>query len=225
MSTATNNTATEFSIPRSRKGEPTWELVHQFPVQGDWSEESYLAINSSRLIELVDGVLEFPPMPTWSHQYVLEFLYEHLKSFVRPRQLGFVVFAPLRVRVGPGRYREPDLVFATPSRVNDLAKPSDGADLVMEVVSGSPSDRNRDYIDKRNDYALAGIAEYWIVDPERELITVLRLPTGGGEYVVAGEFSPGNVAVSTYLPGFVIDVAACFAAGQGDWNLLKGGAS
>lgn len=216
----TNTTNQVSLIPRSRKGEPTWELVDQFPtqghfpIQGHWTEEAYLAINSSRLIELVAGVLEFPPMPTWSHQLIVEFLHRHLKSFVQERNLGLVAFAPLRVRVGVERYREPDVIFCSTTRIKDFTSPAEGADLVMEVVSGSPADRDRDYIEKRKDYAAAGIPEYWIVDPDESRITVLTLYHLSTEYKVEGEFHLGCIATSRLLPGFQIDTTACFAAGQ-----------
>lgn len=214
MSTKTNSTNQVSLIPRSRKGEPTWELVDHFPIQGHWTEEAYLAINSNRLIELVAGVLEFPPMPTWSHQMIVDFLHQHLKSFVQERHLGLVAFAPLRVRVGVERYREPDVIFCSTTRIKDLTSPAEGADLVIEVVSGSPADRDRDYIDKRKDYAAAGIPEYWIVDPDESRITVLNLSHPSTDYEVEREYHPGSIATSRLLPGFLIDTTACFAAGQ-----------
>ena len=45
----------------------------------------------------------------------------------------------------------------------------------MEVVSSGDEDRRRDLKTKRDEYALAGIPEYWIVDPELDQITVLTL--------------------------------------------------
>jgi Uma2 family endonuclease len=50
--------------------------------------------------------------------------------------------------------------------------------LVVEVASpGKPGEANydRDYIEKRREYAERGIPEYWIVDPDREVILVLTL--------------------------------------------------
>ena len=53
--------------------------------------------------------------------------------------------------------------------------------LVVEVVSSSDNNkksRDRDYIDKRNEYAARGIPEYWIVDPIEEIVLVLDLQNG-----------------------------------------------
>jgi Uma2 family endonuclease len=87
----------------------------------------------------------------------------------------------------------------------------DGADLVMEVVSTGKEDRRRDLETKRQEYARAGIAEYWIIDPQEERITVLRLV--GKKYVVHGEFSRGEKATSYLLQGFTVDVAETFSQG------------
>jgi Uma2 family endonuclease len=84
-----------------------------------------------------------------------------------------------------------------------------GADLVMEIVKGDAEDRRRDMVVKRAEYARAGIAEYWIVDPQEEQITVLHL--SGKRYVVHGQFSRGEAATSHLLAGFGVDVAAAFS--------------
>jgi Uma2 family endonuclease len=86
------------------------------------------------------------------------------------------------------------------------AKFWNGADLVMEVVSGDDEDRHRDLVEKRQEYARAGIPEYWIIDPEQEKIIVLLLRNK--QYVIHGEFSKGQVATSHSLPGFTVDVSA-----------------
>lgn len=62
---------------------------------------------------------------------------------------------------------------------------------------------------KREEYALARIPEYWIVDPEVGQITVLTLD--GETYVVHGEFKRGEQATSKLLPGFAVDVATALA--------------
>ncbi|MEM6448562.1 MAG: Uma2 family endonuclease, partial [Cyanobacteria bacterium P01_D01_bin.123] len=47
--------------------------------------------------------------------------------------------------------------------------------LVVEVVSPGPENRDRDYRYKRSEYAARGIVEYWIVDPQQQKVTVLEL--------------------------------------------------
>jgi Uma2 family endonuclease len=83
----------------------------------------------------------------------------------------------------------------------------------MEVVSGGREDRRRDLVVKRAEYAAAGIAEYWIADPDERAITVLRLE--GEEYVLHGRFTGGR-ATSALLGGFTVDVAGVWAAAKGD---------
>jgi Uma2 family endonuclease len=199
----------------SRRGEPVWELARCFPPQGKWTEESYFALPDTRFIELKDGCLEFLPMPSWKHQYLARFLFRRLDAFVESRRLGEVMFTGLNVRLEPDHVRVPDVVFVSTSRLGDPRQVQDLADLMIEIVSPSYKDRQRDLVEKRRDYASASIPEYWIVDPETETITVLTLPSGASEYAVHGEFHPGETASSKLLEGFTVDIAACFAAAKG----------
>ena len=180
------------------------------PLQGLWTEEQYLRLTdqTNRLIEFTDGYVELLPMPTRKHQAVSRFLFLALLTFVQQRG-GTVFYAPLRVRVAPGRFREPDLVVLLGK--NDARNQNAfwlGADIVVEIVS--PDHVERDTIVKRADYAGAGIPEYWIVQPEEETLTVLKL--GEKAYEEHGIFRRGERARSILLPGFTISVdAVCHA--------------
>lgn len=186
--------------------EPTWEIAYLFPAQGSWTEAEYLALQTNHLVEFTKGHLEFLPMPTPAHQRMVLFLYGLLLAHITPQKLGEVLVAPIRVRVTRGKYREPDVVFLRKENANRAGEQFwMGADLVMEVVSGDPDDRRRDLEEKPVEYARAGIREYWIVDPQEEKITVLRLK--GKSYVVHGEFGRGAVAASYLLPGFCANVS------------------
>ena len=130
------------------------------------------------------------------------FLYELLASFLRPCG-GKVLTAPLRLRIDDNKYREPDLFLVLsaqdPRRQNRFWL---GADLVIEVVS--PDKPERDLIEKRRDYAEAHIPEYWIVNPQSETITVLRLQDNA--YVEHGVFGRGANANSVLVAGFGVEV-------------------
>lgn len=206
---------TDLLMPRHaiKKGEPAWDIALLFPFQGEWTEAEYLALDTNWPVELVDGCLEVLPMPTVLHQLIVQYLFKLLDTYVAAQAVGIVLLAPLPVRLWPGRMREPDLIYLTPKRIRDRRKPPEGADLAMEVVSEGAKNRERDLEIKRQEYAKAGIAEYWIIDPHERCINVLTLD--GSEYRVHGEFSPGAQATSVLLPGFAVDVAAVFAAGEG----------
>ena len=147
-------------------------------------------------------------MPTRKHQVILAFLYEMFLLFIRPRG-GKVLFAPLRLHIRPGRFREPDLLLLR--NINDPRNQEAfwlGADLVVEIVS--PDNPTRDTVEKRTEYAEAGIPEYWIVDPQIETITVLRLEAGS--YTEHGVFRRGTTATSALLIGFEVGVDPVFDA-------------
>jgi Uma2 family endonuclease len=199
----------------SQTGEPVWELADLFPPQGGWQELDYLDLETNRLIEFNDGHIEVLPMPSPRHQYIVLFLYELLRRFVRQNKVGRVLVAPLRVRVSRRKFREPDVVFLLAKNLGqERERYWDGADLVMEVVS--PDDPQRDLVTKRRDYAEAGVAEYWIVNPLDEKITVLSLPPGGEAYVVQGVFGRGEMAESGLLAGFTAVVSDVFDAPDAD---------
>ena len=126
----------------TREPEPAWEVAHLFPAQGHWDEEDYLALDTNRRVEFSDGFLEVLPMPTMSHQMIAAFFYRALFAFVDSRQLGTVLFGGLRVRLWKGTIREPDVVFMLAKHADRMGEEYwRGADLVMEVVSGSREDR------------------------------------------------------------------------------------
>lgn len=173
-------------------------------LQGLWTVEQYLKLTNqtNRLIEFTDGVLEVLPMPTKYHQAISRYLFLALLDIMQ-RIGGDVFYAPLRVEVRPGKFREPDLLL-----VLDKADPRaqdeywTGADLVIEIVS--PDKIRRDTEEKPLDYAEAGIPEYWIVNPLQDTITVLVLD--GAAYREHGVFHRGERTTSKLLTDFSVAV-------------------
>jgi Uma2 family endonuclease len=192
-------------------GEPVWEIARLYPAQGCWSELDYLSLDTNQRVEFSHGYVEFLPPPPVTHQRILFFLLRLLDAFARAQDLGKALPAGVRARLGEGKFREPDVVFMSAEHRSRITEDYwDGADLVMEVVSESASDRHRNLVEKRAEYARAGIAEYRIVDPEERRITLLALE--GAEYAEHGSFARGEQATSRLLPGFVVDVTEALAA-------------
>ncbi len=185
-------------------------ILDLLPDQGAWSDEKYLWLtdHTNRLVEFTDGFLEVLPMPTDRHQAILQFMFLAFHAFVQPRG-GKVQFAALRLFIRQGKYREPDILLVKSAK--DLRRQNrywTGADLTLEVVSSD--DPKRDLVLKRRDYAEGKIPEYWIVNPQTETITVLRLK--GKAYVKHGVFKRGSRATSVILPGFSVAVSEVFDA-------------
>lgn len=184
-------------------------LPEALPRQGRWSESDYLWLTdqTKRLIEYTDGNIDLLPWPTCHHQGVVQNLFFALHTFVEP--LGTVHFAGLRVRIRKGKLRAPDIILV--KHAKDVRRQNrfwTGADLISEVVSDD--EPTRDLIDKRRDYAEGRILEYWIVNPQDETITVLKLVRRA--YVERGIFYRGDIATSVILPGFSVSVDAVFDA-------------
>ncbi|MBE7491421.1 MAG: Uma2 family endonuclease [Planctomycetes bacterium] len=193
---------------RSKPGEPVWELATHYPPQGRWTEGEYLHYTDSRRgMEFNNGTLEFLPMPTRTHQEIIQLLFLMLLEHMGRN--GGVWIAGIRVRTLPDKIREPDIVVML-DRNDPRAgeRLFEGADMVMEVVSDDPDGRHRDYEVKRAEYQAAGIPEYWIVDPIEKRITVLVLRNGNyTEHSVAPE---GGQVESSLLSGFRVEATGIF---------------
>jgi Uma2 family endonuclease len=152
-------------------------------------------------------------MPSEIQEAFVRFLFLALYHFVDRKKLGEVYSNGIRLRIRPRKVRLPDVIFLAKSHFHARHnRVWDGADLVMEVVSEDPKDRDRDYAQKLLDYAEAKVAEYWIVDFEQKVVIVHRLD--GQRYVVHGNFSRGQRATSVLLSGFGVDVSALFAVAE-----------
>jgi Uma2 family endonuclease len=198
-------TSLEQLAPDVANWTPEWQAARVFPVRYPCTEQEYLALGGNTLLEYADGFLEVLPMPTIFHQLILGFLYRQLDAFVAAGGLGTVVFAGYKVRIRPGKYREPDILFIKGEHKSAIGKDwCTTADLVLEIVS--EHNRRHDLVIKRDEFARARIPEYWIVDPEEETITVFVLKPRRKTYVEHGVFHKGERATSRLLSGFGVDV-------------------
>lgn len=184
-------------------------VAELYPPQGQWTEADYFALpDTNRYVELSEGRLIMPPHPTYGHQTALQNIFLKLQAFVDGQQLGIVRFAPLPVRLWPGKIREPDVLFLGKEHADRIGEQVLGVpDLVVEIIS--PSTRTTDRVEKFYEYARAGVREYWMGDPEERTIEVYTLREGA--YTLGGKYRPGETACSRLLPGFEVGVAEVLA--------------
>ncbi|MBD1857756.1 MULTISPECIES: Uma2 family endonuclease [Leptolyngbya] len=176
------------------QAKPRFRTIEEYLDYDDGTDTRY---------ELVNGELvEMPPeMPI--NNTIAVFL---IVTFVRLGIPHYRLATGHQIVVSSSRVtaRQPDLVVHTEESVSAILSGSRVLQaemppplLVVEVVSNSEEDqrsRDRDYIEKRKEYALRGIAEYWIIDPNRNTVTVLAL--NGNEYQEIGCFQEGDRVVS-----------------------------
>jgi Uma2 family endonuclease len=120
--------------------------------------------------------------------------------------------APFRVRLFPKKDRsdntvvEPDIVMVcNPEKLNDRGC-NGSSDLVIEILS--PSTIRHDRLVKFRKYQLAGVREYWIVDPDSKTVEIFILENG--RYITV-RYEDCETAPVTVLPGCQIDLKAVFA--------------
>ena len=131
--------------------------------------------------EVIDGALFVTPSPTRSHQEIVGHLFWQLYGFSRGHGLGKVFVSPFDVLFGEGDYVEPDIVFVGRERVGIVSERGvEGPpDLVVEVLSTSTRARDRGI--KLERYRHFGVAECWVIDPERGVVDVWKLAAGAPE--------------------------------------------
>ena len=82
--------------------------------------------------------------------------------------------------------------------------------LIAEVVSPGKSNRERDLIRKRNQYAVVGVPEYWLIGPKAQTVQVLTLQ--GKAYEEVGVFGRGDAIASCVFPQLVLTPDRIFEA-------------
>jgi Uma2 family endonuclease len=76
--------------------------------------------------------------------------------------------------------------------------------IAIEFVSAGKRSVQRDYIQKRDEYLVAGLKEYWIIDRFRRRMTVYRRD---GDEVVEVTVREHEIYSTPLLPGFELPLA------------------
>ena len=161
-------------------------------------EDYCLLPDDGRRHEIIDGEHYVNPAPNVRHQRIVRRLLMTLATFAEERNLGEVFCSPIDVVLSENNVVQPDVLFIR----NDAGR-ADGAfvemtpDLVVEVLS--VSNRRHDEVRKRKLYDQFNVQEYWIVDPEDEVINVYRRQTVGLTLVEKVEMN--GKLTSPLLPG------------------------
>lgn len=148
-------------------------------------------------------LVELPPESEWN-DFIANYLMVLLATagivplrLIRPHTCEIQV-AVLESRDPANRF--PDLVILRPEHLElmgkrlTLTREMPPPQLIVEVVSPGKTNRDRDYLRKRAQYAERGVPEYWLIDPDTQIVTVLELR--GDQYAEFGVFA-GEEAIAS----------------------------
>jgi Uma2 family endonuclease len=167
--------------------------------------EDYLVLpDDGRRHEIIDGEHYVNPSPNTQHQRVLRRLAFAMSDHIEEHRLGELFFAPFDVVLTDFDVVEPDIIFLSNARAHILTdKNIQGVpDLLVEVLS---SNRRYDKRVKYDAYERAALGEYWIVDPDDEVVEVYR---HDGRRFARIEVT--DTLSSPLLPGFHMNVHDLF---------------
>jgi Uma2 family endonuclease len=170
-------------------------------------EKFYADITPEHKWEFIQGEIIMHSPALNRHLVASQHIYNLLNAHVVAHKSGAVRIEKALTTFPRNDY-EPDVIFFGPARAaligpDTLRFPI--PDLIVEVLS--PATEARDRGVKFRDYALHGVAEYWIIDTVAETVEAYRAVDG--EYPPVAPQHDGLVE-SDVVPGFSLPVRAVF---------------
>jgi len=150
------------------------ESSERWQHQGQYTIEDCYAMPDDTRVELIDGVIYDMSSPSVVHQFFVGELFFQFKTCIRENKKPCEVFtAPFGVGLdlNDKTLVQPDVSVVCDSNLDFDAKYYNGIpELVVEVLS--PSTRSKDCTIKLQKYMMAGVKEYWIVDPKYKRVLI-----------------------------------------------------
>ncbi len=170
-------------------------------------ERFYAEISEDQKAEFINGEVFMHSPVRLRHTVVSQNAFILLSLYVSHRRLGHVGHEKVLITLTRNDY-EPDIVYFSPAKAQTFLPDQikfPAPDLVVEVLSPSTAENDRGI--KFVDYAAHGVAEYWIIDPDEEILE---------QYILKNETytlrmkSQTGILQSEVLPGFAVPVRALF---------------
>lgn len=166
-------------------------------------DEFFALVPDGQKADLVDGVIYLASPDTRRSDRIGGFIRFLLEGNASKKGLGEVYGSRFAFKLSEFRASEPDISFVRAERLHLVEERgmAGGPDLAVEVISRDS--RQRDYGEKKQLYAEAGVSEYWIIDPLQSRAEFHRLAEG--RYELA-PLERNRIFRSSVLEGFWLDV-------------------
>lgn len=135
--------------------------------------EQYEALPEDVRIEVLEGEIYNMAGASLDHQTISMEISTILNNYIKKGKGSCRVFhAPFDVKLSesPLVMVQPDLMIVCDRDKLDAKRCNGAPDFVIEIVS--PGNPSHDYVRKLYYYEMYGVREYWIVDPQRRIVSV-----------------------------------------------------
>ena len=167
----------------------------------------YEIVDENKKMEFINGEIIFHSPVRLQHNSATKLLCKLLDTFVAKHKLGFVGIEKIIVSLTRNDY-EPDVCFFAKAKAKNFTAKQvqfPAPDFVVEVLSDSTAKNDRET--KFQDYAAYGVGEYWIVDPEKQIVEQYFLQDE--QYELLLKAKDGSIE-RVVLPNFKIPIRAIF---------------
>jgi len=185
------------------------EAIRKYDADKRFTYSDYESWDDGNRYELIDGFAYMMSAPSTAHQSILMDLSRQFATFLKGKQCK-VFAAPCDVCLnGLGdeddTVVQPDLLVVCDETKIEKKRCNGAPDMTVEILS--PSTTKQDLLTKLVKYQKAGVREYWIIDPDTEIVNVHILENG--HYIISSYEKYETIAVNV-LDGCVITLSDVF---------------
>lgn len=202
-------------LTKYNEEEERYQLVEEPGPSITYSYSDYLQWKFKERLELIRGRIYKLAAPNTQHQSISMNLSSKLYTSL-DKKICQVFAAPFDVRL-PRKNQtgdkeittvvQPDICVVCDEKKIDAKGCCGAPDLVIEILS--PGNSSHEVRTKYVLYEEAGVAEYWLINPDEENIVVYRLNTKG-KFEGFKVFASGDILSSKAVKGFHINVTEIF---------------
>jgi len=173
-------------------------------------QEFYAWLKEDIKAEFINGHVVMHSPVKERHWTAVGNIYRLLSSFVIKNKLGRVASEKALIALKRNDY-EPDVCFwkqekATQFTADQMKFPA--PDLVVEVLSRGTARTDRGI--KFTDYAANGVAEYWIVNPGKQLVEQYTLDAATDAYALTNTCTGQDILTTQQVDGFAVSTLSLF---------------
>ena len=193
------------------------EAKGNYNVRRHVSYEEYEKIvgNSEKRFELINGEVYLLASPSFRHQTIVFELAKQLDNHLHGRPCRTLT-APFDVRLfgyatkfneNPNVVQPDVLVICDLENITEEGKYEGIPTLLVEVLS--PSTKGKDLITKLDLYQRSGVREYWIVDPDKNILSQYAF-TEERELLSNEFYRETDILESIIFPEFTLELSRIF---------------